>query len=249
MLAVVILAAGKGKRMDSELPKVLHPLAGKPLIDHVLSAADDLCPDKTVIVIGHKREQIQAHLAGRNFQFAVQDPPLGTGHAVMQAEPILKGLDGDVLVLSGDVPLLQGATLARLFKVHQQKQNAATVLSCTIENPTGYGRIVRNQKGAFKAIVEEKEASPDIKQIKEINSGIYAFDSVSLFEYLRHVTPDNRKGEYYLTDVIGIMVEAKKPVEAHAIADFREVRGINTLQELQEAEREYLTAAERLKKY
>ncbi len=248
MLATIILAAGKGKRMDSDLPKVLHPLSGKPLIEYVLSAADYLHPDETIIVIGHKREQVQERLIGRTVQFVVQDPPKGTGHAVMQAESALYGKLGDVVVLSGDVPLLRGETLARLLQIHQQNQNAASVLSTVLPNPTGYGRIVRDTDGAFQAIIEEKEASSDIKKINEINSGIYAFNIQELFEYLKHVQPDNRKGEYYLTDVIGLMVEAGKRVEAHAIADFREVRGINTQQELKDAENEYSSHSESPKK-
>lgn len=239
MLAVIVLAAGKGKRMESDLPKVLHPLAGKPLIDHVLDAAAVLQPHKTIIVIGHKREQVKSHLQVKNLQFVVQYPPRGTGHAVLQAEPALAGDIGDVLVLSGDVPLLRGETLTQLLEIHKKQQNSATVLSTEIDVPKGYGRIVRDQKGAFQAIIEEKEASPDVKQIKEINSGIYAFDISSLFEYLKQIQPNNRKNEYYLTDVIGLMVSAGKSVEAHSLADFREVRGINTRQELEGAENEY----------
>ena len=249
MLATIILAAGKGKRMDSDLPKVLHPLAGKPLIEHVLSAAEYLQPDKTIVVTGHKREQVEACLKGRACHFVVQEPPKGTGHAVLQAEPVLRGINGDVVVLSGDVPLLRGETLVRLLRIHQQNQNAASVLSTVLQNPTGYGRIVRDESGSFQAIIEEKEASSDIKQIDEINSGIYAFDIQGLFEYLKHVQPNNRKGEYYLTDVIGLMVEAGKRVEAHAIADFQEVRGINTRQELKDAENAYSSQSESPKKY
>lgn len=249
MLAIVVLAAGKGKRMQSDLPKVLLPLAGRPLIDHVLGATEALSPNKAIVVIGHKGQQVRAHLADRDLEFVVQDPLLGTGHALMQTEPVLQKSSGDVLVLSGDVPLLRASTLTRLLELHREKQNAATVLSCVAENPTGYGRIVRDRKGAFRAIVEEREAPNDIKRIKEVNSGIYAFGISRLFEYLRQVTPDNRKGEYYLTDVIAIMVGAGSLVEAHPIADFREVRGINTRRELREAELAYLGAEERPKKY
>jgi UDP-N-acetylglucosamine diphosphorylase/glucosamine-1-phosphate N-acetyltransferase len=249
LLAVVILAAGKGKRMESALPKVLHPLAGTPLIDHVLAAAADLRPDKIIVIVGHERERVQEHLADRNLELVVQDPPLGTGHALMQVEPALQRFSGDILVLSGDVPLLQSSTLTRLVEAHRRKSNAATVLSCYLDNPTGYGRILRGPEGEFKAIVEEREASHDIKEIKEINSGIYTFESPRIFDYLRRVAPDNRKGEYYLTDVIAIMVEAGQPVEACAMADFREVRGINTRQDLREAEMEVLERRERPKKY
>ena len=235
--------------MDSDLPKVLHLLAGKPLIEYVLSAAEYLHPDKTIVVVGHKRKQVEAYIKGRAYRFVVQEPPKGTGHAVMQAEPVLREAKGDVVVLSGDVPLLRGETLARLLKIHQQNQNAASVLSTVLQNPTGYGRIVRDANGVFQAIIEEKEASSDIKQITEVNSGIYAFDIQELFEYLKHIRADNRKGEYYLTDVIGLMVKAGRRVEAHPIADFQEVRGINTQQELKNAEKAYGSFSESLKKY
>ena len=249
MLAVIIMAAGKGKRMESELPKVLHLLVGRPFIDYVLDAASVLCADTTVVVIGHKREQVRDHLDGRGVQFVVQDPPLGTGHAVLQAEPILAGFTDDIVVLSGDVPLIQRTTLARLVEIHQQRRNTATVLTTIVENPTGYGRIVRDEKGVFAAIVEEREASAEVRQVREINSGIYVFDSTELFDYIKQIRPDNRKGEYYLTDLIEIMIKAGKRVEAHPVAAFWEVRGINTKLELREAEREYQTMTQRPKNY
>lgn len=249
MLAVIIMAAGKGKRMESEIPKVLHLLAGRPFIDYVLDAASVLHADMTVAIIGHKREQVRDHLDGRGVQFVVQDPPLGTGHAVLQAEPVLAGFVGDIVVLSGDVPLIQRKTLARLIEIHQQRRNAATVLTTIAENPTGYGRIVRDEAGAFKGIVEEREASAAIRQITEVNSGVYVFDSTQLFDYLKQVRPDNRKGEYYLTDLIEIMIRSGRHVEAHSLADFWEVRGINTKQELRDAEREYQAMAQGSKNY
>jgi UDP-N-acetylglucosamine diphosphorylase/glucosamine-1-phosphate N-acetyltransferase len=226
--------------MESDTAKVLHPLAGRPFIDYVLDAAQALHADKIVVVIGHKREQVRAHLEGRGLHFVIQDPPLGTGHAVMQAEPLLAGLSGDVVVLSGDVPLIRYKTLAQLIEVHRNAGNAATVLTTTVENPKGYGRIVRENTGAFAAIVEEREASEEIKRVREINAGIYVFESGQLFEYLKQVRPDNRKGEYYLTDLIEIMANSGKCVEAHPLADSWEVRGINTKEELAEAEREFL---------
>ncbi len=249
MLAVIVMAAGKGKRMESEIPKVLHLLAGRPFIDYVLDAASVLCADATVAVIGHKREQVRSHLEGRGVQFVVQDPPLGTGHAVLQAEPLLAGFVGDIVVLSGDVPLIQRTTLAQLVEIHRQRRNATTVLTTVAENPAGYGRIVRDEKGVFSAIVEEREASAEVRQVKEINSGIYVFDSTEFFDYLKQIQPDNRKGEYYLTDLIEIMVKAGKRVEAYPVADFWEVRGINTKQEVKEAEREYQALTQRPKNY
>jgi UDP-N-acetylglucosamine diphosphorylase/glucosamine-1-phosphate N-acetyltransferase len=247
LVAVVILAAGKGTRMESDLPKVLHPLLGKPMIDYVLDAAAESCPEKTVVVVGLGREEIQAHLRQRDLLFAVQEPPLGTGHAVLQTEPLLRGFMGVIVVLSGDVPLLRGETLARLLEVHQSNENYVTVLSAIVENPTGYGRIVRDGMGQFVGIVEEKEAAPEIRRIKEINSGIYAFKSGGFFEYLRQIRPDNRKREYYLTDVISIEAKDGKHVEAHPLADFGEVRGINTKDDLESAAREYQALKKRPK--
>ncbi len=247
LLAVIVLAAGKGTRMESELPKVLHPLLGKPLIDYVLNAAGLLRPEKIVVVVGHEREQLQVHLRDRRVLFAIQDPPQGTGHAVLQAEPFLTGFIGDILVVSGDVPLLRGETLVKLLQVHRRNQNHATVLSAVVENPTGYGRIVRSGNGVLVGIVEEKEASPQIRQIKEINSGIYAFKSDGFIDYIRQIRAENKKREYYLTDVISVISEHAKRVEAHPLADFGEVRGINTKDELAAAEREYLTLKKRPK--
>jgi UDP-N-acetylglucosamine diphosphorylase/glucosamine-1-phosphate N-acetyltransferase len=247
LVAVVILAAGKGTRMESDLPKVLHPLLGKPMIDYVLGAAAALRPEKTVVVVGHERDQIQAHLRERKLLFAIQEPPLGTGHAVLQAESHLKGFVGDVVILSGDVPLLRGETLTRLLEAHRRNLNFVTVLSAIVENPTGYGRIVRDGMGQFVAIVEEKEAAPEIRRIKEINSGIYAFKSDGFFEYLRQIRPDNRKREYYLTDVIGIETRDGKRVESHPLADFEEVRGINTKDDLESAGREHQALKKRPK--
>ncbi|MFH1009889.1 MAG: NTP transferase domain-containing protein [bacterium] len=239
MLAVVVLAAGKGKRMESDIPKVLHPLLGRPLIDYVLDSAATLHPQKTVIVVGHEQERVRAHLKDRDLQFAVQEPPLGTGHAVLQTEAFLSDLVGDIVVLSGDVPLLRSETLGRLVDIHRQRRNDATVLSAIAEDPIGYGRIVRDGNGTFAGIVEEKDAAPQIKQIKEVNSGIYAFITHGFFEYLRQIQPNSRKGEYYLTDVIAIMAKARRAVEAHPMADFGEVRGINTKEELEAAEKAY----------
>jgi UDP-N-acetylglucosamine diphosphorylase/glucosamine-1-phosphate N-acetyltransferase len=237
LLAIVILAAGKGTRMNSDLPKVLHPLGGVPLIEHVLRASRPLKPARTVVIVGHRREEVLDQLRDSGVEFAVQEPQLGTGHAVQQAGPVLNGFRGSVIVLSGDVPMLRAKTLQKLLEAHQTAGAAATVLSTQAPNPTAYGRIIRDGEGRFLRIVEEREATAEEKTIHEINSGIYCFDSEELFSALRDVRADNSKGEYYLTDVIGLLRRQGLPVQAFDFADFNEVQGINTVVELASAER------------
>ena len=236
MLAVVILAAGKGTRMNSDLPKVLHQLSGKPLISHVLDTARTLVPDRLIVIVGHRREEVIKVLANSGAEWVIQDPQLGTGHAVLQTRKALAEFQGDVIVLSGDVPLLKSTTLRRLVEFHRQSNASATVLSTSAENPTGYGRIVRGWNGQFERIVEEREASPQEKAIHEINSGVYCFKASDLFQALNQVKADNSKGEYYLTDIIGIQKESGIIVQVVDIAEYQEVRGINTPAELVEAE-------------
>jgi UDP-N-acetylglucosamine diphosphorylase/glucosamine-1-phosphate N-acetyltransferase len=237
LLAIVILAAGKGTRMNSDLPKVLHTLDGVPLIEHVLRAARPLKPARTVVIVGHQRQQVLDQLKDSGVEFAVQEPQLGTGHAVQQAKPVLDGFRGAVIVLSGDVPMLRAATLKKLLEAHQHSGAAATVLSTQAENPTAYGRIIRDAEGRFLRIVEEREATAEEKAIHEINSGIYCFNSEELFTTLRDVRADNSKGEYYLTDVVGLLRRQGLPVQAVDFADFNEVQGINTVAELASAQR------------
>jgi UDP-N-acetylglucosamine diphosphorylase/glucosamine-1-phosphate N-acetyltransferase len=237
LLAIVVMAAGKGTRMNSDLPKVLHTLGGRPLVEHVLSSAREIEPNRLIVITGHRRNEVQERVTGDGVEFVVQEPQLGTGHAVRQTQPALRNFAGEIIVLSGDVPLLKASTLRKLLDLHRQRAAVATVLSTDAPNPNGYGRIVRTQSGTFVKIVEEREASDVEKQICEINSGIYCFDAEALFDALQSVKPDNSKGEYYLTDVIEILKKRGEIVEAVDIADFREVRGINTLEELLDAER------------
>jgi UDP-N-acetylglucosamine diphosphorylase/glucosamine-1-phosphate N-acetyltransferase len=236
VLAVIVLAAGKGTRMNSDLPKVLHKLSGTPLIHHVLDAAEQLGPDRTVVIVGHRRAEVVDSLTGRKTEFAVQDPQLGTGHAVQQAIPVLDGFAGEVIVLSGDVPLLRAKTLKLLLSNHRIAKATATVLSTVAPDPHAYGRIVRDSEGVFVNIVEEREATEQEKQIREINSGVYCFDAKPLFSALGQIRADNSKGEYYLTDVIAILRKHGNIVQAVDLADYREVRGINTVAELSDAE-------------
>ena len=236
MLAVVILAAGKGTRMNSDLPKVLHCLSGKPLIYHVVETAERLLPDRLIAVVGHRRDEVQKAMDGHGVEFAVQEPQLGTGHAVQQAVPVLGEFEGEVTVLSGDVPLLKVSTLKKLVESHRKSGAAATVLTATAPDPTSYGRIIRGNQGEFVKIVEERDANEKERGVREVNSGIYCFQAILLFGALRHLNNDNRKGEYYLTDVIGILRQTGHNVQAIDLAGFYEVCGINTVAELEEAE-------------
>ena len=231
---VVILAAGKGTRMNSRVPKVLHEAAGLPLLEHVLRTADSLGPASTVVVIGHGSDLVEQRFGKRpGLRFAVQEPQLGTGHALLQAEPALQGRSGSLVLLSGDVPLLRPDTLRSLVRHHQAQGAAATVLTAVVGDPAGYGRIVRT-KGRISSIVEHRDASPAEKAIGEINSGIYAFDLMPLFGALREIGTANAQGEYYLPDLVRIYRARGLAVETHAVEDSREIMGVNSRKELAE---------------
>ena len=234
---VVVLAAGQGTRMKSVWPKVLHQLSGRCLIDYVLRTADSLAPETVTVVVGHRADQIRGHLSARgNIQVVVQEPQLGTAHALQQSESVLRGRSGTLVLLSGDVPLLRPETLLGLAETHRRAKAAATVVTATVDRPYGYGRIVRTA-GRIVRIVEERDASPAERQIREINSGIYAFDLEPLFDALRGVASQNAQGEYYLTDLVGIYRRRKLPVETIMVAHPDEIRGINSRTELAEVSR------------
>jgi bifunctional UDP-N-acetylglucosamine pyrophosphorylase/glucosamine-1-phosphate N-acetyltransferase len=234
---IVVLAAGQGTRMKSRLPKVLHPLVGQPLLEHVLHAADAISPSTVTIVIGHGAELVREKVGNRpNVECVVQEPQLGTAHALQQAEDRLAGRKGTVVLLSGDVPLLRGVTLRKLVEAHQGANAAATVVTAIVERPYGYGRIVRT-KGRIAQIVEERDASADVRQIHEINGGIYAFDLPPLFDALRGIASQNAQGEYYLTDLVAIYRRRKLPVETLVVDNPQEIRGINSRTELAEVSR------------
>jgi bifunctional UDP-N-acetylglucosamine pyrophosphorylase / glucosamine-1-phosphate N-acetyltransferase len=236
-LHIVILAAGKGTRMKSELPKVLHKVAGRPLIDSVLATASSLMPVTTTIVVGHGGDQVKAHLrAGPHVHFVVQEPQLGTGHALLQTAPVLRGLSGNVVLLSGDVPLLTSESLRGLVSTHNEEQAAATVLTAVVERPYGYGRVVR-KNGRIARIVEERDASKAQRAIQEINSGIYAFALPPLFDALETIGADNAQGEYYLPDLVAIYRRRRSGVATFTIANAVEIRGINSRTELAEVSR------------
>jgi bifunctional UDP-N-acetylglucosamine pyrophosphorylase / glucosamine-1-phosphate N-acetyltransferase len=233
-LHVVILAAGKGTRMKSDRPKVLHAIAGRSLLARVLATADGLHPTTTTIVVGHGADEVTKALGPRaDRHFVVQEPQLGTGHALLQAAPVLRGKRGTVVLLSGDVPLLRQATLEDLVRTHTEAGAAATVLTAVVDRPYGYGRVVRTQ-GRISRIVEERDASPAQRNIREINSGIYAFDVEPLFDSLERIAADNAQNEYYLPDLVSIYRRRRRIVATFTVADAVEIRGINSRTELAE---------------
>ncbi|MGC9409161.1 bifunctional UDP-N-acetylglucosamine diphosphorylase/glucosamine-1-phosphate N-acetyltransferase GlmU [Streptomyces sp. DZ1-3] len=239
--AVVVLAAGEGTRMKSATPKVLHELCGRSLVGHVLAASGELDPQNLVVVVGHAREQVTAHLTevAPDVRTAVQEQQNGTGHAVRMGLEALGGaVDGTVVVVCGDTPLLTGATLKALATTHSADGNAVTVLTAEVPDATGYGRIVREEAtGAVTAIVEHKDATEAQRAIREINSGVFAFDGRLLADALGKVRTDNSQGEEYLTDVLGILREAGHRVGASVAGDHREIAGINNRVQLSEARR------------
>ena len=229
---IVVLAAGKGTRMKSALPKVLHEAAGLSLIEHVLRAAAPLSPRSVTVVVGHEAARVRGALGERpGLAFALQEPQLGTGHAVLQAEPLLEGASGTVVLLSGDVPLLRSETLAALIDRHRTAGAAATVLTARVPDPTGYGRIVRHA-GTISAIVEHKDATEEQRRIDEINSGIYAFEAASLFDALKEIGSSNAQGEYYLPDLVTIYRHRGRVVEIVTAGDPAEILGVNSRKEL-----------------
>jgi bifunctional UDP-N-acetylglucosamine pyrophosphorylase/glucosamine-1-phosphate N-acetyltransferase len=245
-LHVVILAAGKGTRMKSAVSKVVHPLAGRPLIEHVIRTTTGLDVGTTTVVVGHGAEDVRGALAGYpNVDFVVQSPQLGTGHALLQAESVLAGRQGTVLLLYGDVPLLTADTLRQLLERHRARRAALTVLTAALDDPFGYGRIVRDAAGQITRIVEERDASGDERSIREVNSGIYALELDGLFEDLRHLATDNSQGEYYLTDLVSGHRQKGRRVETLCIDDPTQLRGVNTRVDLAELGRVLLDRTRR----
>ncbi|MEQ8856011.1 NTP transferase domain-containing protein [Gimesia sp.] len=233
--AAVILAAGKSTRMKSELPKVLHPILGRTMIDYVLDAARSAGCEKIVVIVGHKADEVKAALSHHpDVEFALQADQKGTGHAVMMSADNLAEHDGPVLVLAGDTPLLKGSSLSRLLEV-QQQQNAACVVGTAItEANEGLGRIVRDTNGSFLRIVEQKDATPEEVAILEINTGCFAFDGRQLFKALNQVRPNNNQAEYYLTDCAEILLKDGETVLAETAFTIQEALGVNTQEQLAE---------------
>ncbi|WP_206199406.1 bifunctional UDP-N-acetylglucosamine diphosphorylase/glucosamine-1-phosphate N-acetyltransferase GlmU [Parasulfuritortus cantonensis] len=233
-LTVVVLAAGKGTRMQSDLPKVLHPLAGRPLIGHVLAAADSLGPDGICVVYGHGGETLPKTVGRADLAWALQEPQLGTGHAVQQAMPHVDPA-GDVLILYGDVPLIRPDTLAEMVMI--AREGALALLTVELADPAGYGRIVRNARGQVEAIVEHKDADPEQLAIREVNTGILCLPAAKLAAWLARLSNDNAQGEYYLTDVIAMAAgEGERILPCHPAAEW-EVLGVNSRAQLAGLER------------
>jgi bifunctional UDP-N-acetylglucosamine pyrophosphorylase / glucosamine-1-phosphate N-acetyltransferase len=232
----VILAAGQGTRMKSKLYKVLHPVCGKPMVQHVVDHVKKLNIQEMVTVIGHGAEMVKAQL-GEESHYALQSEQLGTAHAVMQAQQILEGKEGVTIVVCGDTPLIKAETMESLFKHHEELSAKATILTARIDDPTGYGRIIRNENGFVEKIVEHKDATEAEREINEINTGTYCFDNTALFEALKMVSNDNVQGEFYLPDVVEILKNQGEVVTAFQTNDLEETLGVNDRVALAEAER------------
>ena len=236
---VVVLAAGAGTRMKSQVPKVLHPICGASMLDHVLAAARELSPAELIVVVGHRRREVIGHLAEHapDARVVIQHRQGGTGHAVREVAEAVGLGQGTVVVTYGDTPLLSGQTLTALVREHDARQAAATVLTTLMDDPTGYGRILRDDRGAFLGIVEEADATEEQKMVTEINSGVYAFEAALLADCVKRLPTDNAKGEEYLTDVVGILRTEGHRVASVLLPDCNEVCGVNDRIQLAHAQR------------
>lgn len=232
----IILAAGQGSRMKSKLYKVLHPVAGKPMVEHVVEQVELAGTDRVVTIVGFGAEKVKEYLGNRS-EYALQEEQLGTGHAVLQAASLLKDQEGVTLVICGDTPLLTSETLKDLFDYHQEKGAKATILTAFAEDPTGYGRVIRDELGIVEKIVEQKDANHEEARVQEINTGTYCFDNKMLFDALTKVGNKNSQGEYYLPDVIEIMKDNNQIVAAYRMKNFDEALGVNDRIALAEANR------------
>lgn len=237
MNSAVILAAGKGVRMKSDLPKVFHKILGKPMLSYVLDAVEDYGFDGVYLIVGHMSDMIRDYYKNEDVIFVEQKERLGTGHAVMQVEPHLKDVDGISVVLAGDMPLISSQTIDELVEFHKKMGAKVTVLTAKAEDPFGYGRIIRDGSGQIVKIVEEKDATGEEKKINEINTGIYCFDNKVLFDALKEVKAENAQREYYLTDTIKILRGKGLPVFVHLCDRPAEARGVNTQEELKAVEK------------
>ena len=234
-LTAVILAAGKGTRMKSKLPKVLHKVGGHPMLEHVMDAAEAAGCRDNVVVIGHGAELVR-ELVGNRARIALQAEQLGTGHAVLQAADTLQDFTGTVMILCGDTPLLEAAELQKFYEEHVKSGAAATVMSAMMEDPFGYGRILRDANGDVAGIVEQKDATEEQKRIKEINTGNYCVEAPLLFEVLKTLGNNNAQGEYYLTDVLAKLRGMGRKVGGVVTADSEMIMGVNSRRQLAEAE-------------
>ena len=234
-LAAIILAAGKGTRMKSKLPKVLHKLSGRPMLEHVIDAADEAGADDKIVIVGFGSEKVTDFVGGRA-RVAIQKEQLGTGHAVLQAEDLLAGQSGTALILCGDTPLLEGAELKKFYETHLQSGAGVSVLTADAPDPFGYGRILRDTAGRVTGIVEEKDATPEQRQIHEINTGIYCVEMPLLFDLLKHLSNQNAQHEYYLTDILSECLSRGRAVAGIKTKDFDMVMGVNSRRHLAAAQ-------------
>jgi len=243
-IVAVILAAGQGTRMKSDLPKVLHSIDGRPMVSYVIDTVRAVGVDRVLTVIGYQAERVREAVGDPGVEFVLQAEQLGTGHAVVQCEPALNGFSGTVVVLSGDVPGLRAATLRAFIDHHRRRGAAATVMTARVADPAGYGRIVRGDDETLSRIVEHKDADPAVLAIDEINAGLYCFENAPLFQALRRTDRENAQNEYYLTDVVEELKARGLVVEAYCVEDEREVAGVNTVAEL-DAMRAFMSGDER----
>jgi len=244
-LVTIILAAGKGKRMKSDLPKVLHPLANKPLVHYVIELASTLGSERTLLVVGHGRDQVIEATRNLGVEWVIQDQQLGTGHAVAVCKHRLAEFAGDLLVLSGDVPLLQRETMLKALDLHRASGAAATVLTFRPDDPHGYGRILRGEDDRLIGIVEERDATETERRLSEVNSGVYLFQGQRLLPTLDQIGNDNASGEYYLTDCIKILARSDDRLSVFFVDDPLELAGINDQEQLDGLDEEYRRRAKK----
>ena len=235
-LAVIVLAAGLGKRMKSDLAKVLHKICDKPMIDYVLDTLSFFLSARIVVVVGHQAEEVTKLLKDRKVTVVFQRELLGTGHAITQTEEVLSGFEGDILIVCGDTPLLKRNTLEGLIQTHQQSEATITILTVTLDDPAGYGRVVIDSEGRVCKIIEDKDAGQKEKAIKLVNTGTYCFKGKKLFAALKKVSNNNKQKEFYLTDVVEILKEEGEKIVALEALDSIEVMGINTQEDLRKVE-------------
>ena len=239
--AVIILAAGQGKRLGGESQKVVREILGKPMLLYLFETIEKLTPHKIIVIVGYKKEEVIEQLKNKKVEYAEQTALKGTGDAVLRAERHLRNYKGDVLILCGDVPFVTIETLNKLISTHRQKKNCGTILTAFVEDPTGYGRIKKDEQGRVLAIVEELNATPEEKSIKEINAGIYIFKKEPLFNALLKVQPDKIKNEYYLTDAVKILSDTGEIIGTYTTETPEECLGINNIKDIEKAVKFLLT--------
>ena len=235
-LSIVVFAAGKGNRFGGEHQKVIIEISGIPAITYLLQTLKKLGPSKIIIVVGFKKEEVIRILEDEKVEYVEQTEFLGTGDALIRAEKALEGYTGNILIVCGDVPFLTEKTLRELINIHNEKNNFCTILTTVVDNPTGYGRIKKDKNGSIVHIVEELDASPEEKNIKEINTGVYVFKAPDVFKYLQDIPINPVKGEYYLTDVVKIIKEDNRSIGIYTTEKWQETMGLNTSDDLHRAE-------------